>query len=162
MRLSSHTFRKSLHEGGKVVSARHRPPLHHEILLVLISVRGSVDPRVIVRLEGWNQWKINGPIGNRTHDLLPCSAVPQPTAPHRAAGSVYIALNYGLLVGKNVEFHLYQRGSGNYGEKKEWCSNFRTEQILSRPRIEAGTSISWHCAANRPPKMCALSASAIT
>jgi len=43
------------------------------------------------------------------------------------------------VVEKNVGFRLYQRGSGSYGEKKKWYSNSRTEQMLSRPRIEAGT-----------------------
>jgi len=45
--------RKLTHEGGKTVSRMHRPPvLPPEILLLLISVTGGVDPRYIVRREG--------------------------------------------------------------------------------------------------------------
>jgi hypothetical protein len=50
--------RQSAHEGGKGVSPTHRPPLLQEIFLVLISVRGWVDSRAIVRPEGLYQWKI--------------------------------------------------------------------------------------------------------
>ena len=44
----SQIFRHLAHEGGKVVSPMHRPLLPQEIFLLLISVSGWVDPRVIV------------------------------------------------------------------------------------------------------------------
>jgi hypothetical protein len=83
----SHISRKSAHEVGKVFNPTHRPPLSpKEIFLVLISVRAWVDPsghsaaRRIMSMKN-----SNNTIGNWTRGLPACSAVPQPTAPHRAA-----------------------------------------------------------------------------
>jgi hypothetical protein len=45
-------------DGGNFVRLKHRPPLPQEVHLVLISVRGWVDPRAIVRPEGICHWKI--------------------------------------------------------------------------------------------------------
>ena len=62
------TSRQSAHKGGKVVSPTHRPSLPQEVFLVLISLRGWVDPRAIVRPEGLCQWKIPvTPLHTHTH-----------------------------------------------------------------------------------------------
>jgi hypothetical protein len=55
-------------------------PLPSGRFLVLIFVRGCVDPNVIVQLEGLGQLKKPTElIRNRTHNLPACSFVPQST-----------------------------------------------------------------------------------
>jgi hypothetical protein len=78
----SQISRQSAHENGKVVSPTHWPPL---------PPRNIPDTHFCYRLN-WPQGhsaarrvmsmkKFKDTIGNQTHDLLACSAVPQPTAP---------------------------------------------------------------------------------
>jgi hypothetical protein len=54
----SQILRQSAHECGKIVSPTHRPLLSQESFLVLISIRGWVNPRAIERPEGLCQRKI--------------------------------------------------------------------------------------------------------
>jgi hypothetical protein len=54
----SQISRLSVQEVGKFVNPKDRPPLPQELFLVLISVRGWVNPRAIVRPEGLYKWKI--------------------------------------------------------------------------------------------------------
>ena len=69
------------HEGGKVVSPKHRPPLPprkcswYSFLLDAGLFQGHSAAGRIMSIK-----YSNDTIGNRTRDLPACSAVPQPTA----------------------------------------------------------------------------------
>ena len=95
----SQISRQSSHEGRKIVSPTHRPPLFpRKYSWYSFLLRGWVDPRAIVRPEGLCQWKIPTTLGNRTRNLRSCSAVPQPPVPQRdpllPVGCIIYVLNW--------------------------------------------------------------------
>jgi hypothetical protein len=78
---------------ARLLALRAGRPLQPRRFLVLISVRGRVDPRPIVRLKGLVKLKKNHDlIGPRTRDLPACSIVPQPITLPRAPKQ-YMRLN---------------------------------------------------------------------
>jgi len=69
MRLRFPDFKTAL-KGGKAVSPKHQPPLlPQEIFLVLISVRGCIEPRAILTGRIMPMKNSSATIGNRTCDL---------------------------------------------------------------------------------------------
>jgi hypothetical protein len=81
----SHISRQLAHEGGKVVSPMHRPPLPPGHIPGTHFCYRQSQPQ-----DQSAAWKIismknpNDTIGNRTRDLPTCSTMPQPTALPRA------------------------------------------------------------------------------
>jgi hypothetical protein len=84
----SHIFRYSAHRWRQVCQPYAGRFLSPGRYLVLIFVRGWVDSRAIVRLEGLGKLKKKfTPSGTRTGDLPACSIVPEPTTLTRAPTS---------------------------------------------------------------------------
>jgi hypothetical protein len=68
-----HFLDNQLTDGGKGVSLTRRPPFTPGRFLILIPVRGWVDPRAVVRLEGLGKLKKKVPRRDSTRDLPACS-----------------------------------------------------------------------------------------
>jgi hypothetical protein len=90
---SSQISWQSAHEGGKVVSPTHRPPLppRYSFLLEAESAPGATVRPEWLRMSMKNS---SDTIGNQTRDLPTCSAVPQPTALRRAPMKTYRGIKY--------------------------------------------------------------------
>ena len=78
----SQISKQSTHDGGKVVSPRHRPPLSP------VNIPGTHFCQRLSRLQGHSatgkDYVDEKFHGDRNRDLPSCSAVPQPTAPPHA------------------------------------------------------------------------------
>jgi hypothetical protein len=81
----SQISRQSTHEGGRVVSPTHRPPLPPGNMPGTYFCQGLSQPQCHIAAERIVSMKNpNHIIGKRTRDPQACSAVSQPTAPPRA------------------------------------------------------------------------------
>ena len=130
--------RQLVHEGGKIVSPMHRFPLPpHEISMVLIPVRGWIDPRAIIRPEGLGSVKkiSNNTNGNRTRNLPAFSALLQPTAPVFTLQIVYYLLTPWSRV-------LLEELTGS-AASQEIPHIFGTRRFLTVPTSARHLSLSW-------------------
>jgi hypothetical protein len=83
-------------------------PLPAGRFLVVIFIRGWIDPGAVVPLEGFGKLKkSNNLIWNGTRDFPACSIVPQPITLPRDLGSCYVGLKIDFLSGTlNISFRI--------------------------------------------------------
>ena len=132
----SQISRQSAHEGGKVVSPTHRPPLpagKYSWYSFLFEAESAPGPQC-GRKDYDTVW-------NKTRDLPACSAVPQPTAPPRAPNSYF---NKGQVIQYNVTY-----AAGVYSKLSQIGSRIyilthcgRVTQICVFNTVKLGTSAS--------------------
>jgi len=140
----SQISRQSAHEGGKVVSHTHRPPLPPG------NIPGTHFCWRLSRPHGhsaagrnMSMKNSNDTIGNRTRDSQACSLVPQPSAPTRAPSkkhdqsrSIRIRISIGWNILRTPKDPLLKRGRP-YQEM-----HFDTGKWYS-PRRELSVSWAW-------------------
>ena len=81
----SQISRQAAHEGGNVVSPKHRPPLPPGNIFGAHFFQRLSQPQGYSAAGRIRSMKnSSNTVGNRTRDLVACSAVPQPTAPPAA------------------------------------------------------------------------------
>jgi hypothetical protein len=115
--------RQLAHEGGKVISPTHRPPLAPgnipgtHFCYGLSQPQGHIAAGRIMSLKNSND-----NIGNRTRDFPACSAVPQPNAPPAACPTIqnnlpklskYIWLSMLLATANNIYLQDIHNVHGN-------------------------------------------------
>jgi hypothetical protein len=79
-----HIFRQSAHRWRQGCQPYAPAAVYPRKIPGIMSVRGWVDLRAIIRLVGLGKLKKSNSFGTRTGDLPACSIVPQPTTLPRA------------------------------------------------------------------------------
>jgi hypothetical protein len=115
-----HYLDNRLSDGGEVASLMRRPPLPPRSILVLIYVRGLVDPRAIVRLEGLGLLKI------------PMTSSGIEPAPFRLAAWFQIPKAYSSLLVKRVKYKIYRQSKN---EKENLTVRSRSNELTLKKDI---------------------------